>query len=136
MNKVFKSEIGFVVFLPLVLGVVMAAAIWFTQKQLLPGAGILLFLIVLTLLMLQTSYTVTGTGRLQIKCAAFYRLNIDIKSITKIEKTRSVLSSPALSLNRIEIFYNRFDTVILSPKQQDEFAGILKSINPAIEIKL
>jgi hypothetical protein len=43
------------------------------------------------------------------------------------------MSSPALSLDRIEIFYNKFDSVIISPKNKADFVAELKSINPAIE---
>ena len=41
-----------------------------------------------------------------------------------------------MSLDRIAIVYNKFDEVLLSPKERDEFINELLKINPNIEIKL
>ncbi|MEG0697900.1 MAG: PH domain-containing protein, partial [Algoriella sp.] len=59
---------------------------------------------------------------------------IDINSITKISKTNNPISSPALSLDRIEIFYNKYDSVIISPKNEQEFIQDLQKINSSIII--
>jgi hypothetical protein len=59
---------------------------------------------------------------------------IDIFKITKIEKTNSILSSPALSLDRIRIRYNKYDEVLISPKVKKEFVDELLKVNPTIEI--
>jgi hypothetical protein len=59
---------------------------------------------------------------------------IDISKITKIEKTNSILSSPALSLDRIRIRYNKYDEVLISPKVKKEFVDELLKVNPTIEI--
>ena len=61
---------------------------------------------------------------------------IEILKIRKIEKTNSILSSPALSLDRIAIFYNKYDEVYISPKDRDNFIKDLLEINPTIEIKV
>lgn len=60
---------------------------------------------------------------------------IEIKSIRKIVETNNPLSSPAGSLDRIEIFYHKFDSVIISPVETEEFLSRLKNVNPEIEIK-
>lgn len=44
-----------------------------------------------------------------------------------------MLSSPALSLDRLEVFYNKFDSVIISPQNKEDFIVALQNINPAIE---
>ena len=46
--------------------------------------------------------------------------NIDIKSIRKIIETYNPLSSPAASIDRLEIFYNKFDSILISPKDKKE----------------
>lgn len=61
---------------------------------------------------------------------------IDINDIRKIVQTTNPMSSPALSLDRIEIFYHKFDSIIISPKDKILFIEDLKRINPAIEIDL
>lgn len=60
---------------------------------------------------------------------------VAIPSIRRIEATRSILSSPAASLDRLEIIYNRYDSVIVSPEDKAGFIEDLRAINPAIEIK-
>jgi hypothetical protein len=44
------------------------------------------------------------------------------------------LSAPATSFDRLEILYNSFDTVIISPKDKSGFITHMKTINPSIEV--
>jgi len=60
---------------------------------------------------------------------------IEIKSIRKIYRTKNPLSSPALSLDRIAIVYNKYDEILISPKERNEFIDELLKINPGIEIQ-
>ncbi|WP_396155306.1 PH domain-containing protein [Flavobacterium macrobrachii] len=64
-----------------------------------------------------------------------WKTKIEIKTIRKIYRTNNPLSSPAMSLDRIAIVYNKFDEVLLSPKERDEFINELLKINPNIEVK-
>ena len=57
---------------------------------------------------------------------------IEISKIKKIEKTNSILSSPALSLDRIAIKFNKFDEVYISPKEKQAFVDDLLKVNPDI----
>ncbi|WP_174236930.1 PH domain-containing protein, partial [Mucilaginibacter sp. L196] len=41
-------------------------------------------------------------------------------------------SAPALSTDRVEIFYNQNDSVLISPKDQAEFIERLKAVNGEI----
>lgn len=59
---------------------------------------------------------------------------IDIFQIKDIKKSRSVMSSPANSFKRIEITYNKFDSILISPMNQKNFLEDLKSINTNINI--
>lgn len=72
---------------------------------------------------------------LEVKLGIFKYSKISIPNIFKIEKTRSIISSPAPSMDRIEVFYNRFSSIILSPKDKQLFIQDLKQINPKIEVK-
>ncbi|WP_445452838.1 PH domain-containing protein [Flavobacterium sp. 25HG05S-40] len=82
-----------------------------------------------------TRYIITK-DELIVKCMFIVNERIEISKIKKIEKTNSVLSSPALSLDRIAIKFNKFDEVYISPKEKQAFVDDLVKINPAIEIKL
>lgn len=61
---------------------------------------------------------------------------VAIKDIRRIEETSSVLASPAASLDRLEIVYNQYDSVIISPKNKLAFISDIKSVNPDIEVQL
>lgn len=57
-------------------------------------------------------------------------------SIKNISETRNPISSPALSLDRLEIVYNRFDSVLISPADKIDFIAELLHRKPDIEVGL
>ncbi|MBW4891947.1 PH domain-containing protein [Mucilaginibacter sp. HMF5004] len=77
-----------------------------------------------------THYTIDG-DELEVR-SGFLKLKIDIRSVTKIVETRSMLSAPALSPDRLEIFYNRYDSTQVSPADRAGFLAALKNINNQI----
>jgi hypothetical protein len=74
-------------------------------------------------LMIGTHYTV-DRKTLRIVSGPF-RWKVPIDQITSVESTRSLLSSPALSLDRIRIRYGKKRRIIISPADK---AGFLKAI--------
>ena len=44
-------------------------------------------------------------------------------------------SAPANSFDRIEIIYNKFDSIIISPENKQQFIESLLVINPDIKVK-
>lgn len=101
------------------------------------GVIILLAATVLILSFLfRTYYQIVG-NTLKIICGFVFKQEIDIKKIRKIEKTNNPISSPALSVkDRIEIYYDKYDSVIISPERQAEFIQKLKLINKNISTNL
>ena len=81
-----------------------------------------------------TDYTVDGST-LKVRSGFIINITIDIATITKIEPTNSVLSAPALSFDRLEVFYNKYDSVVISPKDKAGFIAKLQEINPGIVVK-
>lgn len=63
-----------------------------------------------------------------------FKSTIDIKTIKKLKATKTLLAGPALSIDRIEIQYKTYDTVIVSPKDKSKFIEILLSKNNSIEV--
>lgn len=60
---------------------------------------------------------------------------IDIGAIRKIERTWNLISSPAPSVTgRVEIHYNHH-SIVISPKNFNDFKEALLKINPAITVK-
>ena len=96
------------------------------------GLAITLFVIHLFF----TTYYLVDGSILQIKSGFLYNKELSIYSIVKLEETTSPLSAPAISLDRLEVFYNRFDSIIISPENKTDFIKHLCDINPEITVKL
>ena len=79
-----------------------------------------------------TWYDITN-GLLKVKSRFMYNKCIDIKTICKVVHTNNPISSPAASLDRIQVFYGTSGRVIISPKDKAGFIRHLKEINPDIE---
>ena len=79
-----------------------------------------------------TIYTIEEET-LYIKSGFFRYPSIAIKDIKKIEKTNNLIASPAASFDRIEIYYGKFDSMVLSPKDKQKFAAALMKINSDIQ---
>ncbi|EKU37969.1 MULTISPECIES: PH domain-containing protein [Acinetobacter] len=74
------------------------------------------------------TYYVIDQNKLIIKSIVF-RWKINIDDITKIEETHNPLSSPALSLDRLKIYYFKngsMNSVMISPKDKE---GFFQAIN-------
>ena len=74
------------------------------------------------------TYYVVENNTLIIKSLVF-RWKININNITQIEPTHNPLSSPALSLDRLKIYYMKngeVTSVMISPKDKETF---LQAIN-------
>ena len=76
-------------------------------------------------IMVRTHYTVAG-GRIRIVCGPF-RWTIPLDEITDVTPSRNLLSSPALSLDRLKIRYGKNRFVLVSPENRKSF---LRAIVP------
>jgi len=84
--------------------------------------------------MFRSTYYIITEEELIIRCGIFYKLVIKISDIRKISESNDLISSPALSIDRLEILYNRFDTILISPKKKYEFLQSIETLKPDIEI--
>ena len=71
-----------------------------------------------------------------INSGFIYKQKINITSIKKISETNNLLASPAASLDRIAIYYNEKDLVIISPKDKIDFIDQLIKLNSKIKVVL
>ena len=122
------------------LGLVLVYPIFRSIQSIIEGEwygylGLLLTLLLIVFISKSTRYIITE-NRLIVKCMFIVNDKIEISKIRKIEKTNSILSSPALSLDRIAVFYNKYDEVYISPKDKQAFVDELLKINPEIEVKI
>lgn len=133
MRKTFKSAIGWIMIIPLGLLLGAIGLVLFLEpndwKALLVFIPLLAFIIHL---MMRTDYTI-DSGQLRIRCGIFRYQTIEISSITRITETSNPLSSPALSLDRLNIRYGNRGQVMISPKEKAAFIEAIREINPAVE---
>lgn len=134
-NIVYKSKIGGgMVVIPLL--VVGGVAILMAFQEIWIGLLPLFLLSAYIFHLFLNTYYVIEDRTLTIRCGLFFRKMIEIDSIKKVTPTNLMMSAPAVSLDRLEILYNKFDSVLISPKDKEGFVQHLKSINPGIEARL
>lgn len=88
------------------------------SPALLIGAGLPLWILA------ATDYTLEA-GELRARSGPF-RWRVPLRDITAITPTRSLLSSPALSLDRLRIDYGRGRALMISPADRQGFLGALE----------
>ena len=139
--KTYKSKFGFeiMIFLTLIFGGIIVFMIYQSEllEAILSVSGIFLLVYGLFVyLSFSTEYTILETGILKVKCGFLYNKRFDINKIKSVVKTSNLMSSPAPSLDRIELTYEEFDLIVISPKNKIGFARELTKMNPKIENKL
>lgn len=136
MNRVYPSKIGIEILiitgLPLALVLFISAFQGFNWV----GIGVVVFLCLLMLYLFRfTKYTIEGND-LKISSGFLYNKKISIRSIRKIKATNNPLSAPAVSLDRLEIVFDKNERVLISPKEKDAFVAHIQTLNPAVEVDL
>ena len=130
----YRSNPGIQFILPVVIilagfgFIVIYNKVWF-------GLAIIFILTALIIHMVLTTYYQIEDRVLKIKSGFLLNKTIAIGSIRKIMETKSPLSSAATSPDRLEIMYNKKDSIIISPKDRAGFINELKTINPGIEVE-
>lgn len=134
-NKIFKTKIGYELLL-FIYGVMAFPIISSFQKQeYVPVLILSLLLLLMTLILISFRYKLQE-NQLVISSWFFYKKKIAIDTIYKIEKTNNIISSPAGSVfGRIEIYFDKNESIVISPENLNEFLAIISSINPSILIK-
>ena len=72
---------------------------------------------------------------LLIRTKFFPSQKVALQNIRKIEESNSILAAPAFSFDRLEIIYNKYDSILVSPENKEQFIADLLNVNPEIEIK-
>jgi TM2 domain-containing membrane protein YozV len=92
----------------------------------LTGIAIALIGIGLPLWLLLATYYRFETGELIVRCGPF-RWRIPISEIVEVVPTSNPISSPALSLDRLKIVFGAGRTLLVSPREKEEFRGEIES---------
>ena len=130
MKDVYKSKIGPPIIFPLcTVGGMFIAMILTRAWPAVLIMGVLILVLIHTYF--NTYYTIAG-NELKVRYGVIINKTIDIGSIKKVVPIRDMRSAPALSTDRVEIFYNQNDSVLISPEDQAEFIERLQGINGEI----
>ena len=131
----YKSKIGtgLVLFLAVVIGTSSIAMI---INQVWAGLVVNLAVAAFIVHLFASTYYVIEGEELLVKCGFLISMRIAIGSVSKIAETNNPLSSPATSLDRIAIYYNTSDVVMISPKEKSDFIQHITRINSKIEVIL
>lgn len=130
----FKSKIDhWVVFFMVILFGLILVRLFYDKNWL--GFSFIIFVISFVVYTFSATYYTIERDKLIIKSGLLFNSTIEIQNIKKISESYNIISSPALSFRRLEILYNKFDTVLISPKDKERFLSAIQKINPEVEIK-
>lgn len=131
----YRSKIGLELIIPLsllfagLMTVFILNRIWAGLAIILAVEAFVIFTFV------STRYIVRDTS-LRIISGFFYDETIDIRTITYISSIRNAMSSPAASLDRMEVRSTSHDAVLISPLDKKGFLNHLLRIHPAIVVRV
>ena len=81
---------------------------------------------------LATTYYIIEGETLKVRSGLFYNKSFNIKAFRKIVKTNNAINAPAASLDRLELFYNGYESVVISPKDKEAFITHIRRVNSNI----
>ena len=132
----FRSRIdawlGGVILLRILIGAALAIGL-LLQKGIASLAIAPLLAAGLSLWMLVETWYGIDDKELFVQCGPF-RTSVPISNIRAIRPTRTGVSAPALSLDRLEVIHST-GTLVISPSDQVDFIRALKARNAAVEIE-
>jgi hypothetical protein len=135
MKKTFKSKIDLTVLIPVSVILIGAETYLLLNKIIIGAIAVALLAAFIIYLCIDTLYQVIDDKKLRIKSGFLFNQEIYIKSIKKVKSTKDHRASPALSSDRLEIRYNRYGRVVVSPNNKSGFIKELKDANPRIRIE-
>ena len=135
MKKIYKSKIGLEIIIPILIILAFGFKNIINEPKVAPIILLILVLAFITYMLTSIKYTVENQN-LNIKAGFLINQNINIMNIESIKRSKNILSSPAASLDRLEIIENNKNSILISPKNKIEFIEELKKINPLIDVKI
>ena len=117
----------------------LAALSTLTAYVAAPGAATTLGIVVLLAVIAFVIWVWVGTGyrtdeREMVVRSGPFRWRVPLDAITSVQPTRNPLSSPALSLHRLEVRYGR-RIIMISPRERTEFLRHLQRRCPQARIE-
>ena len=110
---------------PMITVIVVLASIWPISSMVVWAALMMVFIsLALPIWVFLATFYLVEQGWLIVRSGPFvWRIRLD--EITSVKPTHSLLSGPALSLNRLEICYDNGNILMVSPRDQ---VGFIRAI--------
>jgi Bacterial PH domain len=133
--KTYKSALGRSIVLPL--GLLLASVLTLSITLHIWPAVIIIVGCILFVVYLYstTSYSITPDRKLKIKGGFLVHMEIPIEQIRRIAPSRNPLAAPAFSLDRLEVFYGKGSSVLISPVNKEAFIQDLKAVNSRLAVE-
>ncbi|MCC7548599.1 MAG: PH domain-containing protein [Burkholderiales bacterium] len=134
---IFRSKID--TWLSCVLVIAAAIALWAAAATVRQGSGtglpvsivvVLIGAVLPMWILLGTVYSIES-GTLRIRSGPF-SWRIPVASITSVEPSRSPVSSPALSLERLRVEYGAGKSILVSPADRQAFIAAIEHAKRAM----
>lgn len=129
--RIYKSKIDLILALLIFLILFGITGLMVWSKNWL-GIGIMLPTLAFVIHLYLSTFYMVEDNKLTVKSGFIINKQIPVSGIDKIKSTQSIISSPSLSFDRLEITFNKYDSVIISPKEKTAFIAHLLSQNPSI----
>lgn len=133
--KTYRSKIDWWLLALIAVPIVLAGVASIKEGKGEVLLGLIPPVIIIAYVFSSVKYTLND-GMLNIKAGFLVNQNIRVEDIKSVTKTFNPLSAPALSINRLEIKYGKFDSALISPKNRQQFITDLLAVNPSIIVKV
>lgn len=132
MKRVYPSKVNVTLLM-----LTQTVAVLSFLPGLLEGSAVAAFFLLILMswlcaVFLGFRYEIEG-NRLRVVSMFFLHQDYDIRSFRSIRRTRSMLSAPAASLNRLEITMQK-GTLVISPRRAEDFVQDLLAVHPELQI--
>lgn len=130
----FKSKVDKKLLLPVVVicGILMMLSLAeFLWPLMIVSVGLFAFVY---LIFHRIRYHINGY-EMTITTLGIRNYKFDIRNIKTITETNNPMSSPAASLDRLDLRISKLGSVLVSPEDKEDFIKLLLSINPEIQVK-
>ena len=135
MDREFKSKVGWWYHLILLILAGVTVFLFVAGSSRVSMVVMLLSTLLCIHVLLSTWYRITADGYLIAHCSIFPAKKVKIEEITAVETTVLPVSSYALSLDRLIIYRNDQQWLLISPTDKKEFLRCLRKYNPDIKVK-
>lgn len=128
-----KISLGLLLF---IVTVIIGSSLPLLYETIWPGLAINALTLLFVAYLYANTYYIIDQDHLVVTSGILLHKKIDIHAITQVKATRTIISAPALSFDRLEVSWGKSNSVVISPREKSKFVEHLLQINPGIATQL